>query len=257
MEQKIDLLESPKEQSSLDYYLKNGFQKVEGWCNYQIFDFINYISDIQKGLQIQGGVCEIGVHHGKFFIGLHNLTTENELSLAIDIFDNQSLNVDKSGRGSLEKFKTNLNLFASRQDSIQIIEGDSLALSIKDILDIESKQGKFRFFSVDGGHTPQHTVNDFKVAEQLVCNGAVVIIDDYLNQNWPGVSEGIARLFLLDSPRLAPFMIGAGKLLFTTFSFHQEYLKLTLNWVKNRGNKDFFKPILMYGYDVISWIPHK
>ncbi|MBS0015517.1 MAG: class I SAM-dependent methyltransferase [Arthrospira sp. SH-MAG29] len=246
-----------KSESSLDFYLKNGFQKVEGWCNYRIFYFLKYISDVQKTLLINGGTCEIGVHHGKFFIGLHNLTTEGELSLAIDVFEDQHLNIDRSGKGSLEQFKTNISLFASRQESIQIMKKDSLALSIKDLLDMESNIGKFRLFSIDGGHTQQHTINDFKVAEQLVCNGGLVIVDDYLNQNWPGVGEGIARLFLLDSPRLAPFMIGASKLLFTTFSFHQEYFKLTADWVKSRSNQESFKIVSMYGYNVVSWIPTK
>ncbi|MEM1167589.1 MAG: class I SAM-dependent methyltransferase [Cyanobacteria bacterium P01_H01_bin.35] len=244
------------EESLLDSYLNNGFHKVEGWCNYKIFDFIKYMSDFQQSYQIKGGVCEIGIHHGKFFIGLHNLTKEGELSLAIDIFDAQKLNVDKSGKGNLAKFKTNLAHFASRQSSIKIMERDSLTLSIKDILDIESELEKFRFFSVDGGHTPEHTVNDFKIAEELVCNGGLVIVDDYFNPNWHGVCEGIARLFLLDSPRIAPFMMGANKLIFTTFSFHNEYFKMALDWVKKR-EKDSFKHIVMYGYDVVSWIPRK
>jgi hypothetical protein len=251
---------SLKGESPLDLYLKNGFQNVEGWCQYHIFYLLKYISDIQKSLSIKGGTCEIGVHHGKFFIGLHSLTTEGELSLAIDIFEDQHLNIDRSGRGSLEKFKTNIGLFAPRQDSIQIIKKDSLTLSVKDLLDIESNIGKFRLFSIDGGHTQQHTINDFKIAEQLVCNGGLVIVDDYLNQNWLGVGEGIARLFLLDSPKLAPFMIGANKLLFTTFSFHQEYFKLTTNWanlVNSRGNQGSFKIVSMYGYNVVSWVPNK
>ncbi|MGD1711797.1 class I SAM-dependent methyltransferase [Dapis sp. BLCC M172] len=253
MSKKDTLLEDFQQDSALDLYLKNGFQNVQGWCNHHVFSFLKYISDVQKARQIKGGACEIGIHHGKLFIGLHNLTTEDESSLAIDIFDNQSLNIDKSGKGNLEQFKINLNSFAARPESIEVMEKDSITLSIKDLLDIESSLGKFRFFSIDGGHTVQHTINDFKVAEQLICNGGLVMVDDYLSQNWPGVSEGIARLFLLDSPKLIPFMIGAGKLVFTTISFYQEYFKLTVDWLKKRSGKYGSKIVLMYGYNVVSW----
>lgn len=256
MNKKDTLREELQQDSALDLYLKNGFPNVQGWCNHRIFSFLKYISDVQKANQITGGACEIGVHHGKFFIGLHNLITQGELSLALDIFDNQKLNIDKSGKGDLEQFEININSFATRPESIQVMAKDSTTLSIKDLWDLESSLGKFRFFSIDGGHTVEHTVNDFKVAQQLICNGGLVIVDDYLNQNWPGVSEGIARLFLLDSPKLIPFMIGAGKLVFTTISFYQKYLKLSLEWATNRKS-DSFKRVLMYGYDVVSWIPSK
>jgi hypothetical protein len=253
-DKKQTLLEGFDQESALDSYLTSGFEQVEGWCSIRVFDFLRYISSVHKQRQITGGACEIGVHHGKFFIGLHNLTGDNELSLAIDVFEDQHLNIDGSGKGDLEKFKNNLSLFTHRQESIQIMKKDSLTLSLKDFFDIEEKFGKFRFFSIDGGHTKQHTINDFKIAEQLVCGGGLVIVDDYLNQDWLGVCEGIAHLFLLDAPRLSPFMIGYGKLLFTTFSFHKEYFQLAANFVQSRtANGESFKLIQMYGHNVISW----
>ena len=254
---KDTLQENCQQESALNLYMKNGFPYVEGWCSHHIFPFLQYMSDFQKARQMKGGACEIGIHHGKLFIGLHNLTTQGESSLAIDVFDNQSLNIDKSGKGNLEQFKVNVNSFAARPESIEVMEKDSITLSIKDLFDIEARLGKFRFFSIDGGHTVQHTVNDFKVAEQLICNGGLVIVDDYLNQDWPGVCEGVARLFLLDCPKLVPFIIGAGKLVFTTISFYQEYFKLSADWLKKRSSKYASKKVLMYGYDVVSWSPIK
>ena len=54
---------------------------------------------------------EIGVHHGQFFIALNQLIPSNFTSYAIDVFDNQQLNIDKSGEGNKSKFIENLRNF--------------------------------------------------------------------------------------------------------------------------------------------------
>jgi hypothetical protein len=47
------------------------------------------------------------VHHGKLWLILDHIATPDEMRFAIDIFDLQDLNTDRSGRGDLERFEQN------------------------------------------------------------------------------------------------------------------------------------------------------
>ena len=52
----------------------------------------------------------------------------------------------------------------------------------------------------------------------------MIFIDDYYNPNWPGVQEGICKLFITDSPRFVPLIATCNKLILCHISYHAEYL---------------------------------
>lgn len=87
-----------------NYYL-NGFQKIEGWCSEALFETINALASCE--INKNGGALEIGVHHGKLFILLNCIIEKNFRSYAVDVFENQNLNIDNSGHGSLHQFNSN------------------------------------------------------------------------------------------------------------------------------------------------------
>lgn len=155
-----------------------------------------------------GNVGEIGVHHGRYFILLELLRRDGERAAAIDVFDLQHLNRDKSGKGSKEKLRANLLRYGSGRDGLDLIEADSLSLAPKDL------PGPFRLFSVDGGHTSEHALNDLRLAEAVCTPGGVVMLDDILNQPWCEVVYGFAR-YKEAGGSLAPFAIFGGKLFLT------------------------------------------
>jgi hypothetical protein len=71
------------------------------------------------------------VHHGKTFILLSLCLKEKELGIAVDIFDNQELNVDFSGKGDLELFRRNLLKHGNETQS-KIIKKSSMSLKPDD-----------------------------------------------------------------------------------------------------------------------------
>lgn len=77
--------------------------------------------------------------------------------------------------------------------------------------------GKIRLFSVDGGHTSHITQCDLETVSNSLVDGGVIILDDYFNAAWPGVSEGTNRFFILGNKTgIIPFAIGGNKVFFTT-----------------------------------------
>ena len=84
--------------SALHSYHQNGFVQIEGWCSDQLFGTVGLIDAFQADKT--GGCMEIGVHHGKLYILMNQVIAETETSYAVDLFDNQDLNIDHSGLSS-------------------------------------------------------------------------------------------------------------------------------------------------------------
>jgi|BogFormECP12_OM2_1039638.scaffolds.fasta_scaffold91215_1 hypothetical protein len=103
-----------------------GHRFVQGRLQPEVLDIVHTLDRVQRENNIGDAVAEIGVHHGKFFIGLRLLLRENQRSLAIDVFADQHLNLDGSGRGDRGKLLANINRWASA-DGLVIHQGDSTA----------------------------------------------------------------------------------------------------------------------------------
>jgi hypothetical protein len=239
---------------ALQQYLDSGFDLVQGWCSRTTAEIAGDLLGYAQTRGIRGGACEIGVFHGKFFIALANAVGEDR-SLAIDIFDDQTMNVDGSGggfEGLQETFRQNVTRFCGRPDLVIEMARDSLAIGPSEVLSIIEQFSAFQVFSIDGGHTPEHVINDYGIAAQVTHPGGFIIFDDIFNALWPGVIEGVARLFLFSRPKFVPLCIGFNKLIATGLAHHREYLRFAdqecfpARGIPHRAAKFF-------GHDVIAF----
>lgn len=186
----------------LKRYLAN-LRAVQGWLHPFSARFIGEIGGVQRRAGIVGGSVEIGIHHGKLFLVLQN--TCPGPALAIDLFEAQHLNVDRSGKGSRARFEANVAKWGDPR-RLQVIAGSSLDLTASDIRKIV---GEAALFSVDGGHTAECTVSDLRLAEGSLAERGVVVIDDVFNESWPDVGTGFAH-YMRDGG-LKPFAITPNK----------------------------------------------
>ncbi|TWA80494.1 methyltransferase family protein [Azospirillum brasilense] len=229
-------------------YIDDLHQRVEGWIFPENLRMVELLAGFQDRNGVTGGVCEIGVHHGRFFIALHNAVGASETSVAVDVFEDQSSNIDGSGLGNLSTFQANLNRFATAPNSVRIHKADSLSLTPPDLSAITGGR-RIRLFSIDGGHTAEHTVHDFRLAMAVTRTDGVIIVDDFHNPHWPGVNIGINRLFTLDTPSFAPFGYMRDKLLFTSLTWQRRYAAfLQESW----RDCPAYKMVSMFGYDVVT-----
>ena len=107
-----------------------------------------------------------------------------------------------------------------------------------------------RFFSIDGGHTIDITRNDLRIASQSICEGGVIILDDYFNGLFPGVSEGTNQFFIHDNDiGIVPFAIGAGKVFLTTSSYADKYIESLLEC--NLANVGYSRQQEFFGHRVL------
>lgn len=194
-------------------YVESGHKTVNGWLNPTAIHAVVTLSSAQRRHGIGGSVSEIGVHHGRLFILLHLLTEPPELSVAWDLFEHQDENVDTSGRGDRAVLLRNLARHCCDESRIRLVAGNSLTLDRARILDAGG--GPVRLFSVDGGHTTGTTFNDLALAEQTLCDGGLVILDDFFNPSWPGVAEGTCQWMARPGAALVPVAIAGNKFIFT------------------------------------------
>lgn len=192
------------------------YSHVEGWLLIEPLVFTSYFVDRFLANSLFDSL-EIGVHHGKFLIGIENLTPAKARCIAVDLFSRQDLNIDRSGEGNLKAFMRNCEKFAAHPKRVIAMEGDSFNLDPQVL-----GRGKFGIVSIDGGHTERHTINDLSIAQELVAPNGLVILDDILNQDWMGVLSGACAFFgSAHARRLSPFAVGFNKLFCCHYSMRE------------------------------------
>jgi len=187
-------------------YARSGFRRVEGWVPELAMRMIVEITQIQSSRGVRGAACEIGVHHGRTFILLHLLTVADELCVGFDLYEQQQ----QAGQEREARLRANLQAHAGDPDRIRIVSQNSLQLQPPRI--VELCAGQPRLFSIDGGRDARTIYNDLVLAHDTVCPGAVVMVDDYFQESWPEVSEGMCRFMAQSNRHLHPVAIGGNKI---------------------------------------------
>lgn len=236
-------------------YLNGPFKDVQGWCIPHLWNVIQPLHEYQEQEGVRGPIAEIGVFHGKFFIGLALTKSDQAPHLALDVFDMQRFNLDGAGKGNLEAFKENIRKAGIAEDSVRIHPTDSMALKPADLASLHDQSRPFSMFSVDGCHMVEHTINDFRIAMEMTSPGGIIFVDDYLNPDWPGVQEGLARLYLNDAPRFVPLAYTSNKLFTCHISYHKEMHAYLLDALRTRFPEDKVKVVKRFGYDCINVRP--
>jgi hypothetical protein len=239
----------------IDAYLSGPFHAVDGWCSAFLWQAIEPLRQAMAANGPDGPVAEIGVFHGKFFIGLVKTMGAERGNTAIDVFDMQRFNLDGAGKGNLARLQANLASSGVDEAAIDIVRADSMALTREEIAELRRKSGGFSLFSVDGCHLAAHTVNDIRIAMELTLPHGIIFVDDYYNPSWPGVQEGVAKLYLTDYPRFVPLLFTSNKLFLCHISFHSEYLAAVASFVKSNHPTTRVKPVRRFGYETLTLLP--
>lgn len=191
------------------YLYLTRMDEVQGWLLRTTAAGMLELLWAQEERGAQGsGLAEVGIHHGKSFLVLTAAAMEQERLFAIDVFEQQELNLDLSGKGDRDVFLENLEWFFPGAAPTVIARSSA---ELWEVLPDLGMQG-LRFFSVDGGHTRALTVNDLRLADRTLAEDGVCALDDLLNPHWTGVISGLVD-FLRDSRSLVPFALLPNKLM--------------------------------------------
>lgn len=223
-----------------------GIGQVGGWLAHDVVFPLQTLADAQAAEGIAGGAAEIGVHHGQLFILLALLVGSEERSVAIDLFERQAENSDGSGKGDREIFEQNMADANVARSQIELITANSMDVTADQIR--ESLNGPARLFSVDGGHTPELTINDLRIAEDSLADGGLIVLDDVFSSMWPGVIEGLLSYLDDAQTTLVPFAFIGNKTLLAhpdRSLFYREALEGYTPYINNRKDEFFGHPVVI------------
>jgi cephalosporin hydroxylase len=242
---------------ALDYFNSQIATAVEGWLGDRMWQVIDMIGEIFDEKRIEGHIVEFGVHHGLFLFLLTALRKNDEKCVAVDVFDQQDLNIDKSGNGSLAVFQSHLdNLIGPYKRHFQIVQRDTLSLDIGELRSLLGDRHA-KCVSIDAGHTVHHVFSDLLLAQDVLQAGGIVAVDDFMSVHWPGVTEGFYRFMSTANRRLKPFLYFQNKLFLTTISEHAAFIELLRAKIEQRYPEEVryvrWKPVEVAGDQCIAF----
>lgn len=169
----------------MSFYHK--ISKIEGWLSFVDFRIFKNIIEFQNSLDQTSQLCEIGVHHGKSFIPMVKFSGDS-VCHCIDIFEEQSLNIDSSGKGDSHIFWKNLKKFKVSRDRVRVHKKLSTVMTKENLC---GSGESIRFFHIDGGHNLEVIKSDINLGLKCSDRYSVIAIDDVCRSEWIEVSKGV------------------------------------------------------------------
>ncbi len=205
--------------------------RVGGWINLTNIKIFYEIARIYKK---KINILEIGTHHGRSLIPLIKGSKKKNKVVVMDIFENQKLNISKSGFGSKKIFLKNLKKFKINNKFISIISDSSY--NYKKYSTFLCSKTKFDIIHIDGGHSKKEVMNDLKVSDLFSKKNTIFILDDIFNPSFPEVIE----VYLKYQKKYYPIFLTNQKLFFTknkiTAKKIQNYIFKNKNFLKKEIN---------------------
>ena len=229
---------------ALDYLLR--MDEVHGWLMPTTALAMLETCFFQEAAGTTGGLAEIGIHHGKSFLVLAAAARPDETLYAIDVFERQDQNVDRSGQGDRDIFLAHVARF---------FPGVRPAIIARSSADLAGREAEFglaglRFLSIDGGHTAALTLNDLRIADACLAPAGACCLDDLFNPHWTGVVSGLFA-FLATAPGLVPYALLPNKLLLCRPAHAERYrthLRVVLDHALERTGQEFAGAVIdVYG----------
>jgi hypothetical protein len=194
-----------------------------------------------------GSLGEIGVHRGAYFSVLARLAAAQESLWACDLFADQHLNLDGSGKrkGNFSAFLNNVQLVAGRSD-VKVYVGPSYDLGRRDGYHHANglqASALFRFFSIDGSHMTVNAFTDLVWASQRLAPGGVIALDDVMHPHWAGPARAIRAFWHLHDREynLRPLLLAQKKLFLVQREWHNKYsvaLRRLISLAKNSSAEE-------------------
>ena len=154
------------------------------------------IDSYQRERQISGDLLEIGAYQGKSAILMGYFRREPERLLVCDLFVTKGSTEENTEENQRyytgidhSVFESNFRLFHSELPTILAKPSSSIS---------QFEPDSFRLVHVDGSHIYEIVHEDLRNTRRLLCDGGVVIIDDWRTGHTPGVAAATWEAILHD-----------------------------------------------------------
>ena len=224
-----DLARDPAALRAFAGFVRECVDPIPGWLYPEAAILTSYLHAFQRELGLAGPVLEIGVYQGKYLSVLYSLSAPDEAVVGVDLFVGAA-----DPGGPMRRARKAVENACGDASRLHLIVADSMELNAARLAK-SARHDRFRFVSVDAGHTRELVLRDLRTTTPLLQEGGIMALDDVFNCVTPGVMEGTASFFLRDQPALAPFAICYNKLFVTTPAYHARYLAAAKRFLDHAG----------------------
>jgi methyltransferase family protein len=175
---------TPNVPGSYGDWFRNPPSDVEGWLPSITARAFHACLAAQEQHNVVGSIAEIGVYHGKTFIGLALSARTDERVVAVDVFEFG----DKNFRPD---FDANVRRYVPDALHQRLVVAPTSSGKIyhpewRTLLDRPA-----RLVHIDGAHLRKYVLYDFSLAASYLAHGGLVVFDDFCSEYFPGVTTAI------------------------------------------------------------------
>lgn len=153
--------------------------RIEGWFLIPAMHLFDSMNEVQKKLGVNGHIFEIGTYYGRSAAVLGQLLRPEEKFRCCDTF---SGNLSNENRFENSLRKNYQDIVGKEVDQTFACKSEALQGQL---------QKEYRIWHIDGYHSYEVTLNDLKLGDQYTVDEGIIIVDDFLNQDWLGVCQGL------------------------------------------------------------------
>ena len=179
--------------SLLDRYLKD-YSRLDGWFWPDSVAIWDSLLSFQKSCGVMGHFLEIGVYRGKSAVLSTLHAREDEACILVDPHIHRDL------RPTIDPIKPS-NVIYAQMRSTELLHSGAFT----------KHSGNFRWIHIDGEHTGMAVINDMNIANPLLNDDGVMIIDDFFNPQYPQITAAVFDWLRCHPIQLTPFLIGDNK----------------------------------------------
>jgi lipopolysaccharide biosynthesis glycosyltransferase/predicted O-methyltransferase YrrM len=191
--------------------------RVQGYLQTTQAMALHALLTCQLAHGVRGALAEVGTFHGKTLIGLARAAQHNERVVGVD-----PLKIGATDLAPILERNTQQYLNEDERQGLRILRQLSTDLSVADWM--QALEQPARFVHLDGHHARETMLHDLRLAAASLVPGAVIVIDDFLNELHPDLTSGILDALAVQThleavaviPRMGHIEEGGSKLVCTT-----------------------------------------
>lgn len=220
------------------------FPHARGWLSGNAAQVLYLFHALQRSaLSLAGDILEVGAHEGRSTIFFNHLLGPGETLHVSDLFDAQDLNVSKSAGSSYAAWAGTVRRFGVDEATLRIFHGPSQQLRP------EVLGRTFRLAYLDGGHATEEVHADLRLAEGILAEPGVAVLDDTFSEDFPGTTDGLVA-YLREDHGLVPLVLFEGKTALVSKAYHGSYREMLLAHL-DTGQSWFLPSQRLCGYEVM------
>ncbi|MCP4196618.1 MAG: class I SAM-dependent methyltransferase [Proteobacteria bacterium] len=160
-------------------------KNLPGW--FTIDDCVHFylVLSLQSAYGIEGDLFEIGSYYGRSTAMMAYCLRPGEKIVICDAFDleiEDHYNQQPGPGDVIDNIqRVNPELMAGMVEIHACLSSDMVLADDR----------RFRFIHIDGGHSQDAAMNDLLLCRKHVLPGGVMVVDDYHNPDWPGVTQAV------------------------------------------------------------------